>query len=44
MWRLVIEKRAHLAELETHYSLLDVVDLNEVLDAYAEASRPEEKP
>jgi hypothetical protein len=32
VWRLVIRKIATLQEIETHYSLIDLMDANEVLD------------
>lgn len=37
--RLIMEHVCTLAELDT-YSLDDVADLNEALDAWAEATRP----
>jgi hypothetical protein len=41
-WRLVVEKLATLTEVETHYSLRDVVKLNDILDALEDA-RPQPK-
>lgn len=35
MWRVVTSKSATLQELETHYSIDDLVDLNDVLDGLA---------
>lgn len=35
----MIAKVATLAEIETHYSLTDVLDANEALDLQAEADR-----
>lgn len=39
IWRLVIAKVATLQEIETHYSLVDVLDANEALDIEQEAQR-----
>ncbi len=36
-WRLYLERYATLRELEAEYSLDDVVEANEVLDAWYEA-------
>lgn len=43
MWRLVLDEKATLQEIDTHYSLDDVLDLNEALDMAAdiqEARKP----
>lgn len=37
MWRLVIRKVATLEEVETYYSLVDLLDANEALDLYEKA-------
>ncbi len=37
--RLIIEKVATLSELESWYSINDVADRNEALDAWAEAEK-----
>ena len=38
-WRLVKERMATKEELETHWSIDDIVQANEVLDAWADAER-----
>lgn len=46
MWpchRLVIERIATLSELEAHYSITDVAEVNEALDAYLEAQAAQKK-
>jgi hypothetical protein len=40
--RLVIERMATLAEVESYYSLRDVVKMNDILDAIEDA-RPQPK-
>lgn len=37
MWRLVVERIATLQEIETHYSVDDVLQANEALDLKREA-------
>jgi hypothetical protein len=37
LWRLVLEKVATKQELDTHWSIDDVADANEALDAQYEA-------
>jgi hypothetical protein len=32
IWRVVLSKIATLQEIETHWSLIDLLDANEVLD------------
>ena len=39
VWRLVVEGVATLSEVDTHWTLTDVLDANEALDAYAVARR-----
>lgn len=39
IWRLVLEKVATLAEIEQHWTLLDVGDANEALDLKDEQER-----
>ncbi len=37
--RLIIEKVASLTEIETHYSINDLADMNDALDAWQEAQQ-----
>lgn len=46
MWpvqRLILEGKASLAEIDTYYSINDVADQNEALDAWHEAQRSAEQ-
>lgn len=43
MWRVVYAQRATLKEIDTHYTLYDLLDLNDVLDAMSEAERDASK-
>lgn len=38
MWRLVLDGVATLHEIETHWSIADVLDANEALDVQADVS------
>ncbi len=40
VYRLVVEKLATLQELESHYSIDDVANVNEALDVSQEAKKP----
>lgn len=42
MHRLVVERRATLEELERHYSLVDLADVNDALDAWHEAQQQQQ--
>jgi len=33
VWRCILERIATLQEIETHWSLIDLMDANDVLDA-----------
>ncbi len=37
IWRLVLDEKATLAEIEQHWSLSDVLDANEALDVATDA-------
>lgn len=39
MWRVVLSKIATLAELDTHYSFMDLVHANDALDIQEEMER-----
>jgi len=39
VWRLVTGRVATLAEIETHWSVTDLIDANDVLDAIDEAQQ-----
>lgn len=41
MWRVVTERIATLTEVETSWSLADLYDANDALDAIADAQRAE---
>lgn len=45
VWRLVLERVATLREIEEHWSILDLADANDALDAWLEAQgQPPRKP
>lgn len=37
VWRLILERVATLREVEEHWSILDVAEANDALDAWIEA-------
>lgn len=47
VWRIILERIATLEEIETHYSLLDLLDANIALDfkeeMVAQANKPKGK-
>lgn len=44
-WRVILERRATLQEIETHWSVLDLADANDALDAWNEAhNQPRGRP
>lgn len=44
VWRLVLERIATLREVEEHWSILDVAEGNDALDAWIEAHNASPPP
>jgi len=44
VWRIILERIATLEEIETHYSLLDLLDANIALDFKEEMVAKANKP